>query len=138
MAAWRDTPCALSDRPREGSLGQPGLALYPIDPRRVARPTGGPALGADEARGLEVRVGGNDRAQALFRALVAAIGVGVVDLHQGFVGTLDLVGFSAGLEAQRLEGAPIVLVQLDGALGLRAARGGAAVFRPDVQRIGEA
>ncbi len=71
------------------------------------------------------------------RRFVAAIGVGMVDLHQGLVGALDLVRLGAGLEAQRLEGAAIVLVQLDRALGSRAAGVGARITGPDVKRVGE-
>src|SRR4051812_21210765 len=85
-----------------------------------------------------MRVGRNDRTEALFGGLVAAVGVGMVDFHQGFVGALDLFGLGRGCEAERFEGAAVVLMQLDGALGRRSARIRPGIPGPDVKRIGEA
>ena len=46
-------------------------------------------------------VGGDDGAEAILGGLVAAIGVGVVDLHQPLIGGLDLGGGGVAVKAKR-------------------------------------
>src|SRR6185437_6635234 len=98
----------------------------------------GSPSGAEEALGLKVGVGGDDGAQALLGGFVAAIGVGVVDLHQRLIGLLDGNRVGRALDAKGLEGAAVVLMQRADALGLRAPRLGALVAGKDVERVVEA
>ena len=88
-----------------------------------------------ETHFLEVAIGRDDGAQALFGALVAAIGIGMVNLDQGLVGPLDLVGFLRADQAQRLQGAPILLMQRLDALGRRRLRLAMTVFGEDAEGV---
>src|SRR5690606_23641643 len=100
--------------------------------RRSNRPSAG-----DEALGLEVAVGGDDRAEPILGGLVTAIGVGMVDLHEALVGLLDFVTLGPSVNTQRFEGLPVRLVQRLDLLALRVAGLGPGVAGKDVQRVGE-
>ena len=92
-------------------------------------------LSPNKPLALEMRISRDDRAQPLLRALVPAIRIGVVDLDELLVGHLDFFGLGVAAQAQRLEGAPVGLVQRAAPFLLRRFRLLPGIARKDVERV---
>lgn len=88
-------------------------------------------------RVLRLEIGRDDGPQPILGTLVAAVGVRMVEFHQLLIGDLDLGRRRMAVEAERLEGAAIRLVQRLGALLLRRLSLLPAIAGKNVQRVGK-
>src|ERR1041384_4744440 len=64
---------------------------------------GAPLPASAEFRRLQIIIGLDDRHEPILGRAIAAVGVGMVPLHQLLEACLDLGGFGINLQAQRIE-----------------------------------
>ena len=110
IAVYKFAICKLGEHPRDDLRDEHGL------------------------RDLSLGLGGGALLFSLVAA-VAAVGIGVKLSHQRLVGALDVLGLRLADDAQRLERAPVLLMQRLDPLGNRLLRLAMAVFGKHAKRV---
>ena len=117
-----------------GGLGSRGLYSSIVT---VAVATATACLLRDKAHFLEVAIRSNNCPQPVFRGLVATIGIGMVDLDERLIRTLDLFGFRRTDNPQSFERPTILLMERLDPLGDRLLGLAMTIFGKHAERIAE-